>query len=62
MYHKDENTGFITNMNDNEYKMYISAKRQTKKEKQLMDELQLLQTELSTIKTLMNEILERNYK
>jgi len=57
---RDNGTGAIINTDDNYYRMILARREETKKTKDLQKELYCLKCELSEIKLLLNQVLNRN--
>jgi len=55
--YRDENSGAIVNTDTNAYNEYCRLKEKRQKEK---NEIDLLKTEISEIKTLLYKLLEKN--
>ena len=57
---RDDLSGAIINTDDNHYKMILARREEKKKAAKLEQELDCLKCELSEIKDLLNQVLNRN--
>lgn len=56
---RDDGTGAIINTDDNYYKMILAKREEKLKSKQLEQEIDCLKCELTEIKLLLNQVLNR---
>lgn len=57
---RDDISGAIINTDDNHYKMILARREEKMKSLRLQEELDCLKCELSEIKDLLNQVLNRN--
>lgn len=57
---RDDHSGAVINTDDNQYKMILAKREEKMKSAKLQEELDCLKCELSEIKNLLNQVLNRN--
>lgn len=60
MYKKDPKTGIVSNTNEKELQSFMSMRERIKREKQLVNELDTVKTELCEIRRLIANLTKSN--